>query len=218
MISPGHTVTPAVASLPLSSGDDLERYEGMLVTFPQTLYVTEFFQLGRFGQVVVSSGDRLAQPTSVVEPGAPANALQAQNNLNRLIIDDELNNQNPDPIHFGRGGNELTAENTLRGGDTITGAVGVMTYTWAGNAASGNAYRFRVVGDLSDSGLVPGGVVPVFEAVNERPTAAPAVGGDITVVSFNVLNYFVTIDDGGLSCGPAPAPMTTSTPARSVTM
>lgn len=206
VISSGHTVTPAVASLPLSSADDLERYEGMLVTFPQTLYVTEFFQLGRFGQVVVSSGDRLAQPTSVVEPGAPANALQAQNNLNRLIIDDELNNQNPDPIHFGRGGNELTAENTLRGGDTITGAVGVMTYTWAGNAASGNAYRLRVVGDLSDSGLVPGGVVPVFEAVNERPVTAPAVGGDITVVSFNVLNYFVTIDDGGLSCGPAGFP------------
>jgi predicted extracellular nuclease len=202
VLSSGNTVTAAAASLPLASSDDLERYEGMLVTFPQTLYVTEFFQLGRFGQVVVSSGDRLAQPTSVVEPGAPANALQAENSLNRLIIDDELNNQNPDPIHFGRGGNELTASNTLRGGDTVTGPVGVLTYTWAGNSASGNAYRLRVVGDLSDSGLVPGGVVPIFEAVNERPAAAPAVGGDVKVVSFNVLNYFVTLDDGGEDCGP----------------
>jgi predicted extracellular nuclease len=206
VVSSGNTVTATAASLPLASSDDLERYEGMLVTFPQTLYVTEFFQLGRFGQVVVSSGDRLAQPTSVVEPGAPASALQAQNSLNRLIVDDELNNQNPDPIHFGRGGNELTAANTLRGGDTITGAVGVLTYTWAGSSASGNAYRLRVVGDLSDSGLVPGGVVPVFEAVNERPTAAPAVGGDVKVASFNVLNYFVTLDDGGLDCGPAGFP------------
>jgi len=206
VLSSGNTVTAAAASLPLASSDDLERYEGMLVTFPQTLYVTEFFQLGRFGQVVVSSGDRLAQPTSVVEPGAPANALQAENSLNRLIIDDELNNQNPDPIHFGRGGNELTASNTLRGGDTVTGPVGVLTYTWAGNSASGNAYRLRVVGDLSDSGLVPGGVVPVFEAVNERPAAAPAVGGDVKVVSFNVLNYFVTLDDGGEDCGPVGFP------------
>jgi predicted extracellular nuclease len=206
VVSSGHAVTPAEATLPLASSDDLERYEGMLVTFPQTLYVTEFFQLGRFGQVVVSSGDRLAQPTSVVEPGAPANALQAENSLNRLIIDDELNNQNPDPIHFGRGGNELTASNTLRGGDTVTGPVGVLTYTWAGNSASGNAYRLRVVGDLSDSGLVPGGVVPVFEAVNERPAAAPAVGGDVKVVSFNVLNYFVTLDDGGEDCGPVGFP------------
>jgi predicted extracellular nuclease len=206
VVSSGHAVTPAEATLPLASSEDLERYEGMLVTFPQTLYVTEFFQLGRFGQVVVSSGDRLAQPTSVVEPGAPANALQAENSLNRLIIDDELNNQNPDPIHFGRGGNELTASNTLRGGDTVTGPVGVLTYTWAGNSASGNAYRLRVVGDLSDSGLVPGGVVPVFEAVNERPAAAPAVGGDVKVVSFNVLNYFVTLDDGGEDCGPVGFP------------
>ncbi len=202
VIDSGAAVTPASAGLPVAGSDELERYEGMLVTFPQTLFVTEFFQLGRFGQVVVSSGDRLAQPTSVVEPGAPANALQASNDLNRLIIDDELNNQNPDPIRLGRGGNELTATNTLRGGDTITGAVGVMTYTWSGNGASGNAYRLRVVGDLSDSGLVPGGVVPDFEAANARPSGPPVVGGDVTVASFNVLNYFVTLDDGGADCGP----------------
>ena len=47
-------------------------------------------------------------------------------------MDDALNNQNPDPIEFGRGGDPLTAANTLRGGDTATGIVGVMTYTWAG--------------------------------------------------------------------------------------
>ena len=85
----------------------------MAVTLPQTLYVTEMFQLGRFGQVVVSSSSRLPQPTAVAEPGAPANAVQAANDLNRLIVDDALNNQNPDPILFGRGGNPLTADNTL---------------------------------------------------------------------------------------------------------
>ena len=78
----------------------------------------EFFQLGRFGQVVVSSGDRLLQPTAVAEPGPAANAVQAANDLNRLIIDDAINAQNPDPIVFGRNGDELTASNTLRGGDT----------------------------------------------------------------------------------------------------
>ena len=205
VISSNNAVTATEAYLPLASADELERYEGMLVEFPQTLYVTEFFQLGRFGQVVVSSGDRLDQPTAVAEPGAAANAVQAANDLNRLIIDDESNNQNPDPIRFGRGGNELTASNTLRGGDTITGAVGVLTYTWAGNSASGNAYRLRPVGDLSDSGLVPGGGVPVFEAANERPDA-PMIEGSGTVASFNVLNYFVTVDDGGSDCGPVGFP------------
>ena len=41
----------------------------MLVRLHQTLYVTEHFQLGRFGQVVVSSGARLRQPTDVVATG-----------------------------------------------------------------------------------------------------------------------------------------------------
>jgi predicted extracellular nuclease len=92
--------------------------------------------------------------------------LQAANDLNRIIVDDELNNQNPDPIRFGRGGNPLSASNTLRGGDTVTGLVGVMTYTWAGNPASGNAYRVRPVNAL-------GGGVPNFVAANPRPTCRP---------------------------------------------
>ena len=76
----------------------------MLVRLPQTMLVTEHFQLGRFGQVVLSSGGRLAQPTNVVAPGAPAIALQAQNDLNRIILDDASQVQNPDPIVFARGG------------------------------------------------------------------------------------------------------------------
>lgn len=180
------TVTPVDVTLPFASATEAERYEGMLVRLPQTLYVTEHFQLGRFGQVVLSSGGRLRQPTHVTTPGAAANALQAQNNLNRIILDDALQNQNPDPILFGRGGQPLSASNTLRGGDTATGIVGVMTYTWAGNAASGNAYRVRPIGALN-------GAVN-FVAANPRPTSVPAVGGTLTVVGFNLLNLFNTFD------------------------
>ena len=205
VISSGNTVTPATITLPFDSATSLESVEGMLVVAPQTLYVTEYFQLGRFGQIVVSSGDRLDNPTMVAEPGPDAVAVQAANDLNRLIIDDATNDQNPDPIVFGRNGQPLSASNTLRGGDTLTGAVGVITYTWAGNNASGNAYRLRPVGDLSDSGLVPGGGVPDFMAANPRPTEAPDVGGSIQVASFNVLNYFLTLDEGATrnTCGPA---------------
>lgn len=192
--SNGPLPAPAIASLPLSSPDGLERFEGMYVTVPQTLYATEFFQLGRFGQVVVSSGDRLDQPTAVAEPGAGAQSVQAANDLNRLILDDALQVQNPDPVIISRDGVELTAENTLRGGDTITGATGVLTYTWAGNSASGNAYRLRppspAVGTFD------------FDATNPRPAGAPEVGGELEVVSFNVLNYFLSLDDGDPTCGP----------------
>ncbi|HSO29155.1 MAG TPA: ExeM/NucH family extracellular endonuclease [Candidatus Sulfomarinibacteraceae bacterium] len=198
------TVAATDVSLPFASATDAERWEGMLVRLPQTLSVTEHFQLGRFGQVVVSSGGRLAQPTNVVAPGAPALALQAANNLNRLIIDDASQAQNPDPILFGRGGLPLSASNTLRGGDTATGIVGVMTWTWAGSSASGNAYRVRPVNALN-------GFVNFVEA-NSRPTGIPGAGGSTQFAAMNLLNFFNTfdglpdtVDNCSLGVGGAPA-------------
>ncbi len=186
------TVAPTDVTLPFADATTAERYEGMLVRFPQTLSVTEHFQLGRFGQVVVSSGGRLVQPTNVALPGAPAAALQAANDLNRVIIDDALQNQNPDPIVLGRGGQPLSASNTLRGGDTTTGATGVLTYTWAGNAASGNAFRLRPQNAL-------GGSVR-FDPANPRPAAAPERTGTLRTGSMNLLNFFNTFD--GASSNP----------------
>ena len=121
----------------------------MLVRLPQTMYVTEHFQLGRFGQVVLSSGGRLMQPTNIYAPGPDADALQAANNLNRIIIDDASQTQNPNPIVFARGGRPLSASNTLRGGDTATNIVGVLNYTWAGNGASGTRIASRPINALN---------------------------------------------------------------------
>ncbi|GAB3999262.1 hypothetical protein GCM10028771_33900 [Nocardioides marmoraquaticus] len=193
----GATVRSTPLRLPLASADALERHEGMLVRLPQRLSVTETFQLGRFGEVRLSSGGRLRQPTDVVAPGADAAALQAANNRNVIRLDDGTNAQNPDPIVFGRGGEPLSATNTLRGGDTVRGATGVMTYTWAGNAASGNAYRLRPVGALGGQAR--------FEATNPRPKHAPKVGGRLQVASANLLNFFDTASGCrfGTTGGPA---------------
>lgn len=179
------SVAPVDVMLPMASATDFERYEGMLVRLPQTLYVTEQFQLGRFGQVVLSANARQSQPTNVVAPGAAALALQAENDLSRIILDDSTNSQNPDPIVFGGNGQPLSATNTLRGGDTATGIVGVMTYTWSGNAASGNDWRVRPVNALAAS-------MPTFTSANPRPDVVPNVGGTLRVVGMNVLNYFNT--------------------------
>ncbi|MDO9302541.1 MAG: ExeM/NucH family extracellular endonuclease [Anaerolineales bacterium] len=180
------SVDPVDVTFPVAAADFLERYEGMLVRLPQTMYVTEHFQLGRFGQVVLSSGGRLQQPTNVVAPGAPALTLQAQNNLNKIILDDASQAQNPDPILFARGGLPLSASNTLRGGDTAANIIGVLNYTWGGQSSSPNAYRVRPINAL-------GGYVN-FEPTNPRPTSAPDVGGDVKVVGMNLLNYFNTFD------------------------
>jgi predicted extracellular nuclease len=61
-----------------------------------------------------------------------------------------------------------------------------MTYTWAGNAASGNAFRLRPVGALNAS--------YDFEAANPRPEAPEEVGGDVRAAAMNLLNYFNTFD------------------------
>ncbi|NCP88541.1 hypothetical protein GW829_14365, partial [bacterium] len=185
VLSSGNTITPTDIALPFASVAEQEQYEGMLVRVPQALYVTEHYQLGRFGQVTLSGSDRLYQPTNIALPGAPAAAVQAANDLNRIILDDASQSQNSDPILFGRGGNPLSASNTLRGGDTLTGVVGVFTYTWGGNSASPNAYRIRPINAM-------GGGVPNFVATNARPATAPVVEGTVKVVGMNVLNYFNT--------------------------
>jgi len=183
--------TPVDVTLPFSSSTYLERYEGMLVRLPQDLTLTNNFYLGRFSEVGLSSGGRLWQPTNIVAPGAAAIAQQAANDLNYIQLDDALNNQNPDPVAYGGGTSQLSFTNTLRGGYTVSNLVGVMSYNWAGNAASPNAYRIRPVV----------GYTPNFVAANPRPTPPPFTGANVVVAAGNVLNYFNTFGVGACTGG-----------------
>jgi len=173
------TVVPTAVTLPFTSATQPEQYEGMLVRLPQTMYVTEHYELGRYGDVLVSANGRLQQPTNVEEPGAAALALQAANDLNQIVIEDAKNGQNADPIVLARQGLPLSASNTLRGGDTATGIVGMLNYTW-------DKYRVRPIYAL-------GGYV-YFEPTNPRPEAAPelAEGSRLRVAGMNLLNFFNT--------------------------
>lgn len=164
-------------TLPFTSATDMEPYEGMLVHLPQILTVTENYNLGRYGEVVVSSGGRLFTPTNIVSPGVSAIVLQAANDLNRLVIDDGNSKQNPDPILHPAPG--LTAFNTLRSGDTVQGLTGVVGYR-------ASSYRVHPT------------QTPQFVASNPRPIALDLSGrGSLRVASFNVLNYFNGDGQGG---------------------
>lgn len=173
------TVAPTDVTLPFTSATQPEQYEGMLVRLPQTMYVTEHYELGRYGDVLVSANGRLQQPTNVEEPGEAALALQAANDLNQIVIEDAKTGQNADPIVLAREGLPLSASNTLRGGDTATGIVGVLNYTYS-------KYRVRPIYAL-------GGYVN-FEPTNLRPEAAPelAEGSRLRVAGMNLLNFFNT--------------------------
>lgn len=169
------SITPTPVSLPFASATSPEILEGMLVSFSQTLTVSEVYELGRFGQVVLSSGGRLYIPTALTTPGANANVQQAANDLNQIYLDDGRVGQNPDPTpYMADYGNGLTR----RVGDTVTNLQGVMSYTTY-NVSGVNypAYRIQPVNN------------PTFVNSNPR-TAAPSVDGDLVIASFNVLNYF----------------------------
>ena len=176
--------TAAVVNLPVTSLDDFERYEGMRVTFPQSLFISEYFNFDRFGEIVLTT-DRQFQPTAIFEPGSPEAAQRAQDNrLSRITLDDGRSAQNPDPaIH--PNGEVFDLDNLFRGGDVVENVTGVMDFSFS-------LYRIQPTQGAD------------YTAENPRPDQPADVGGNLKVASFNVLNYFTTLDDGVNDiCGPA---------------
>lgn len=109
------TVEPVRYRLPRPEGVTFEPVENMLVTFPQELTATEHYRLGRYGELTVSAGGRLFQPTD--RPGVSAE----RNDRRRLLIDDGSTVQNPATIPF-------TEPHVVRLGDTVRGLTGVLGY------------------------------------------------------------------------------------------
>ncbi|MBU9388822.1 ExeM/NucH family extracellular endonuclease [Burkholderia multivorans] len=168
----GQTVTPATLTLPVESANAFAAYEGMLVRLPQTLTVTDNYELGRYGSVLLSNG-RLRTPTSVVPPSQAQTQIDA-NARNRLILDDGSNKQNPASVPYPAP--QLSAANTLRTGYTVRDVQGVLEVRYG-------AWRVQPV---------PGAAAPTFDARGNPRTNAPARDphANLRVASFNVLNYF----------------------------
>ena len=168
----GTTTLPAAVaiSLPVTTATDLEKYEGMLVKFTDTLSVTEVFNLGKFGEVVLSAGGRQFNPTN-----GNGTATRVQNQLARIILDDASSKQNPAPIPYLSAGD---TSGTRRVGDTVQNLTGILSYGF-------NAYRIQPTS------------TPIFVASNARSATPPAVTGTLKVASFNVLNYFTTLGSRG---------------------
>jgi len=183
VLSTGNSLpTAASLALPVAAVSDFEAYEGMRVTFPQGLYISEYFNFDRFGEILLTS-QRYLTPTAEVEPGAPAIAAAGDILLDRITLDDGRSTQNPDPaIH--PNGDEFDLDNLFRGGDILTNVTGVMDYQFG-------LYRIQPTADAD------------YASANPRPVEPEDVGGNLKVASFNAFNYFSTIDSGPDICGPA---------------
>ncbi|MBO2445711.1 ExeM/NucH family extracellular endonuclease [Actinomadura barringtoniae] len=108
-------VAPAKLSVPPRKGANLESYEGVLTRFSQKLTATETYNLGRYGEVSLSSKGRLFQPTD------DHGSTQAGNDARRLLLDDGSTVQDPKNVPY-------TSPNVLRIGDTTTNLTGVLSY------------------------------------------------------------------------------------------
>ena len=170
---------------------DLENLEGMLVSLAEPAFVTEVHDLERYGEISLSDGGRLQQFTNEFAPDAAGFAGHQRLNAGRtLILDDGLSIQNPDEYRYLHPHTPAAPGHSLRIGDKITGVTGNIRFSRGSGGSGTEAYRLEPTGD------------PVFVAENPRSVTPPDTGGTVTVASFNVLNYFTTIDTGQNQCGP----------------
>ena len=193
--------TAAVQELPAGASTEdpatFESLEGMRTTISTTLAVSEYFNQARFGEIVLTAEERPYQFTQTDEPSVEGyTAHLADLATRQIILDDDSNSQNApisgpennEPYYYPTPG--LSTGNYFRGGDTIDDLTGVLEYSFG-------AWKLRPV-DGADY---------TFDQANARPPSPSAVGGRLTVASFNVLNYFSTIDETSSNdvgpCGPA---------------
>ena len=182
------TVAPTEVTMPFESASFPERYEGMLVTFPQPLVIAEYFNYDRFGEIVLALPlDGEARPftgTAKDAPGAAANARTAANLLRRITLDDNNGTQNP-PVLRHPNGQPFSLTNRFRGGDTVANTTGVLGFDFS-------LYRIFPTAPAD------------YTSVNPRPAAPGPVGGTLRVAAMNTLNFFLTLDTTASDTGPGP--------------
>jgi len=191
---------PIDVTLPEATDGDLEKFEGMYVNVINTMSVAQNYFIGRYGQLTLSSDltNRLYQPTNQALPNTPESiALADYNARNLLFLDDGVDGttcgDNPVPVpYLGPAPPAI-----LRSGDHVSNLIGVLDYGQINSGSEcwvpstlGRDYRLQPTQD------------PVFSTMNPRPSVPDAVGGNLKVASFNVLNYFTTLDTGTDICGP----------------
>ncbi|GAA0305688.1 ExeM/NucH family extracellular endonuclease [Rhodovulum strictum] len=179
---------PTATVLRDADGDyvaNLEAYEGMRVTIPQEMTVSELFQLDRFGTIRLTSDGRIETFTQVNEPSVEGYQEHLKQVAARsVVLDDGLNVQNPAEllVPFLGADGRLDGGDVFRMGDVYTGLTGVLSYS-EDSASSSEEPEYRIHLP-SEGNLIQ---------TNPRAAAPPDVGGTLKVAAFNVLNYFTTI-------------------------
>lgn len=182
---------PAVTPLPATVlGSAREAFEGMLVRPTGTYRLVSSHNLQNFGELWTSAGS--AMPVEAFETQAPgttaANNITTANSNARLLLDDGYSIRTDNAAHPGDQP-YFTKNVVVRNGDAVNFPAG-------GSLLSFDFGNWRLQPPVPVNDASPAALKPTFTTANPRPaTTAPAVGGDVTVAAFNVLNYFTTLRD-----------------------
>lgn len=164
---------PVVLSLPIADPLELEAAEGMRVTFAEPLVITELYDLGRYGRMVLAD-ERLFIPEQFPDDA------DVPNTLRRIVLDDTFTTENISPTPY-----LDEAGLPPRTGDTVTHVVGVLA------SEGGDVYRIEPTEPVA------------FARTNPRPAAPDVRGATqrdvITIAGFNAYNFFVSLDGRGSS-------------------
>jgi uncharacterized repeat protein (TIGR01451 family) len=182
-------VAPTPVDLPIVGvlDDFYESREGMRVIFVDALTVADYFELGRYGQIVLTQGGRATTFTQNAPPSVAGFAAHEDAIARRQFV------------YYPRanGGFSIGTQGVdfFRGGDSVSGLTGVLDFSSPGSGAA--SWRVR-----------PAAATPAtFTVANPRPPTPPAVSGAIRVAGANLLNYFTTIDTTASNssgpCGPS---------------
>ncbi|MDP5226671.1 MULTISPECIES: ExeM/NucH family extracellular endonuclease [Arthrobacter] len=186
-------VKPTHFALPASEAFR-ESLEGMLVAPEGDFTLSDNFSLNQYGELSLFAGKTVAvQPNAVAPYGTPENqAVAADNEARTIKLDDGattnfLSNATTkaQPLPY------LTAQNTVRVGAPVTFRTNVIL------GYGNSSWRFEPLEQLTPSNADT--VEPVTIG-NTRADVPNAVGGELKLASFNVLNFFPTTGDQLSGC------------------
>lgn len=182
---------PATVTWP---ADDAQResLESMLVALDGDFTVSNTYATNQYGEVGLAAGvDPLRQPTDVARPGSDGAAAVAADNAARAITLDDGTSIN----FLSSANSSLTPAYVSLAEPIVVGASVTFTEPHIVDFRN-NTWKLNPTQPLVADGSGSDGV-----AFDDPRTDAPAaVGGDLSVASFNVLNYFTTLGNESSSC------------------
>ncbi|GAA1492835.1 ExeM/NucH family extracellular endonuclease [Curtobacterium herbarum] len=197
LTTPAAAPVPAAVAFPRTDAER-EALESMLVA-PQGDYtVADNYTTNQYGVVTLATGPgRLLQPTEVARPGsAEAAAVVADNAARAVTLDDGASTN-----FLPRDGQDQSARSIpvpwlTNAGPVTVGATTTFTEPVVLDYRN-DVWTFQPTAPIT--GATPKADLPAtFSDV--RTTAPAAVGGDLKLAGFNVLNYFPTTGDQLTGC------------------